>query len=57
MTPQQKNEIDKNARAFIDQIISINKKYDLGTEVPADVYESAVNENVRMVTAIASRKR
>jgi len=36
MTPQQKNEIDKNARAFIDRIISINKKYHLGTEVPAE---------------------
>jgi hypothetical protein len=54
MTPHQKSEIDKNARAFINEILSINKKFGMG-EVPVDVYENAVSENARVVSSVTAR--
>lgn len=57
MSPQQKRELDRRARAFIDEIAVINKKYGMGDKVPKEVYENAVTESARLAASVTSRKK
>ncbi len=42
MTPQQRADAEKRARAYIDEIIKINREYGMGDKVPEDTYRHAV---------------
>jgi hypothetical protein len=53
MSPQQQLEINKRARAFIDQIAAINRQFGMG--VAEDAYEDAVKGSAGIVTELARR--
>jgi len=57
MSPQEKRELDRSARAFIDEIALINKKYGMGEKVPKEVYENAVTESARLAASVKDRKK
>jgi hypothetical protein len=42
MSPSQKREAEERARAFIDKIVAINRKYGMDGNLAEDVYNDAV---------------
>jgi hypothetical protein len=52
MTPTQHDEAQRRAREYIDRIIQINRKYGMGSDVPEDTYERAVQRSVDAVSGL-----
>ncbi len=54
MTPQQKSDAEARARAYIDEIIKINRKYGMGGNVSEETYQEVVKGSAEVFEGLIS---
>ena len=55
VSPKQKKEAEVRAKAFIDEIIAINRRYGMDGKMPKEVYETAVKNSARSIAPLVGR--
>ncbi len=56
MSPKQRDEAERRAREYIDRIIQINRQYGMGSEVPKDTYDRAVQRSVDAISGLIATR-